>query len=69
MFERLQACRPILLTCRILSVKCHGMLWVLINKTYDQEKVPEGWRESILVTIYKVKGGKFKNVKTTGESS
>ena len=42
--------------------KCLGnsgidLLWDLMGKIYEQEKIADEWRDSTIVPIYKEKGG------------
>ena len=32
------------------------LLWVLMRKIFEKERMPEQWRESIIVPVYKEKG-------------
>jgi len=44
------------------------LLWDLFRKVYDQEKMPDAWRESVIIPIYKEKGdiqdcGNYRGIK------
>ena len=41
---------------RCLGEEGIDILWDLFNKIYQQEKIPDAWRNSLLVPIYKDKG-------------
>ena len=53
--------------------KCLGeegidMLWDLMKGIYEQEKIPTGWRDSVIIPIYKEKGdiqdcGNYRGIK------
>ena len=32
------------------------MLWILMRKIFEQEKMPKEWRDSVIIPIYKEKG-------------
>ena len=53
---------------RCLGEEGIDILWDLFNKIYQQEKIPEGWRNSLLLPIYKEKGdiqdcGNYRGIK------
>ena len=53
---------------RCLGEEGVDILWDLFNKIYQQEKIPEGWRNSLLLPIYKEKGdiqdcGNYRGIK------
>ena len=44
------------------------MLWDLMEKIHQEENMPEEWRDSVIVPIYKVKGdiqecGNYRRIK------
>ena len=41
---------------KCLAEEGMDILWDLFTKIYQQEKIPEGWRNSLLLPIYKEKG-------------
>ncbi|XP_013785550.1 uncharacterized protein LOC106469594 [Limulus polyphemus] len=49
---------------------CHGVevLWDLLRKVYEKEKIPDEWRDSVIIPIYKEKGdiqdcGNYRGIK------
>ena len=40
-----------------------------LNKITDEEKIPDIWRKSILISIFKNKGDIIRTVETIGASS
>ena len=53
---------------RCLGEEGMDILWDLFTKIYQQEKIPEGWRNSLLLPIYKEKGdiqdcGNYRGIK------
>ena len=46
------------------------MLWDMMQRIYEQEKIPTEWRESVIIPIYKEKGdiqdcGNYREIKLT----
>ena len=41
---------------RVLGEEGVDLLWDLMTKIEEQEHIPDEWRESVLVPIYKEKG-------------